>query len=124
MANYHNIRNERGQFAPASTSVNPTNRPGSTLPRRDSRGRFTSSSATPLTTPTSRSSFIQSMVVNPTNNEVDVVLKRTPNITYTYRVNKTAAQAIRKAIKDGTSLGAVYNKYCQGNEYKRTIFKS
>lgn len=89
---------------------------------RDPQGRFASTSVVIKQKSKTASSFIQSMVVNP-DNTVSVVMNRNPNTTYTYRPTSKGLSAVRSALKNGTSLGEVYNTQLRGREVSRTIFR-
>lgn len=96
---------------------------------RDANGRFVSNLVNKTTatvvksgrTNKSGSSFISSL--NVVNDTVDVVMKRNPKIVYTYKPTKVGLTKVRQVIRNGDSLGAVYNECLKGREVKRTIYK-
>ncbi|NCW34247.1 MAG: efflux RND transporter periplasmic adaptor subunit, partial [Betaproteobacteria bacterium] len=95
----------------------------------DANGRFVSNLVNKTTatvvksgrTNKSGSSFISSL--NVVNDTVDVVMKRNPKIVYTYKPTKIGLTKVRQVLRNGDSLGAVYNECLKGREVKRTIYK-
>jgi hypothetical protein len=124
-----------------STKTNRTSKSGQATNRnvatatsfvRDAKGRFASTSTTvrPSTkaknalksAKTASSSFIQSMTVNK-DNTVSVVMYRNPKTTYNYKPTVKGLSKINTAIKNGGSLGSVYNTELKGREISRLIIK-
>jgi hypothetical protein len=118
-----------------STRSTATSRPvaKTTIYTRDAQGRFSSPSAVVRTSKvknalksanktTSNSSFIQNMTVN-SDGTVTVVMYRNPKTVYTYKPTVKGAAKIQSALKNGGSLGSVYNSELKGREISRTIYK-
>ena len=117
--NRHSLRGPNGRFVSVGNrTVVKVN-----LPKRDSKGRFTSKENAPVTTvkATPKSSFISSMIVS--GDLVNVVMSRNLKTTYTYKPTKSGLNKVQSAIKNGGSLGSVYNSELRGREVHRVIYK-
>lgn len=94
---------------------------GGGVPTRDAKGRFVGNTTT-VVSQKPKSSFINSMTINP-DNTVNVVMNRNPKTTYTYKPTQKGLSAVRSALKRGTGLGEVYNSQLRGREVSRTIYR-
>jgi hypothetical protein len=110
------VRDNKGRFASTSSVKSSGNSTGNST-----TVRVRATTAKP-TKKTASSSFIQSMVVNP-DNTVSVVMYRNPKTTYNYKPTVKGLSKINTAIKNGGSLGSVYNTELKGREISRLIIK-
>lgn len=72
---------------------------------------------------TQSSSFIQSLVVNPTEKTAEVVMARNPKTVYVYSLTVKGLQGLQRAEKNGKSMGAAFNKWVRDREVCRTVYR-
>lgn len=127
------VRDSKGRFvSPKSVKVKrATSLPGRdskgrwvaskpTVLLRDSKGKFTSASGK-VSGATIKSSFIKNMTIQ--GMSVNVIMSRNPKVTYNYRPDAAGLRAVKEVLAKGGSLGVVFNTHLKSREVSRTIYK-